>query len=118
MNENAKRFAGYFLIPELNHHLMEGMMLPKSNQKDLLFVLIESTLYDEQIQKRYKITQSILDKNRIAYQVYQCQEKTKLAQVGEILLLTSYMSYYSALLEGIDPTAIPFVDFFKEQLKK
>jgi hypothetical protein len=29
-----------------------------------------------------------------------------------------FASYYSALLEGIDPTAIPVVDFFKTQLKK
>src|SRR3989344_2582601 len=46
MNENAKRFAGFFLVPELNHHLMEGMMKPESNKENLLFVLIESALYD------------------------------------------------------------------------
>jgi hypothetical protein len=38
--------------------------------------------------------------------------------VVEALVLTSYVSYYAALVEGIDPTAIPFVDFFKEELKK
>lgn len=117
-NENAKRFAGFFLIPELNHHLMEGMMFPKSNQKDVLFILVESSLYDERVQKRYRITKEILDKNQIAYETYLCQEKDFLAQAGEVLTLTSYTSYYSALLEGIDPTAIPFVDFFKQALGK
>jgi hypothetical protein len=29
MNENAKRFAGYFLVPELNHHLMKGCCIRK-----------------------------------------------------------------------------------------
>jgi hypothetical protein len=38
--------------------------------------------------------------------------------VAEVLVLTSYISYYSALLEGIDPTAIPNVNYLKEQLKK
>jgi glucose/mannose-6-phosphate isomerase len=118
MNENAKRFAGYFLVPELNHHLMEGMMLPQSNKKNILFILIQSNLYDERVQKRYEITKKILDKNNIAYTAYACREKTTLGQVAEVLVLTSYVSYYSALLEGIDPTAIPFVDFFKAQLKK
>jgi dihydroorotate dehydrogenase len=46
------------------------------------------------------------------------QEGNPLAQVFELLVFTSYASYYSALLEGIDPTAIPVVDFFKAQLKK
>jgi len=44
--------------------------------------------------------------------------KTKLEQFGELLVLSSYVSFYTALLGGIDPTAIPFVDFFKAQLKK
>jgi len=118
MNENAKRFAGYFLIPELNHHLMEGMIKPNANPKNLLFILIESGLYDERVQKRFEITKSVLDKNKIKHVTYSCQEGNKLSQLGEMLVLSSYISYYSALLNDIDPTAIPFVDFFKEQLKK
>lgn len=118
MNENAKRFASFFVIPELNHHLMEGIINPKSNQKDLLFVCVESDFYGERIKKRFAVTKKILDKNKIQNINYRCQEKDKMMQVFEILVLGSYVSYYSALLEGIDPTAIPFVDYFKEQMKK
>jgi len=39
-------------------------------------------------------------------------------QACEVLVFGSYVSFYGAMLQGIDPTAIPFVDFFKEQLKK
>lgn len=118
MNENAKRFAGYFLVPELNHHLMEGMLYPENNKNNIKFAFLESGLYDGKVQKRYEITRTILDKNSIEYVSYQCQEKTKLLQACEVLLLGSYVSFYSAMLQSIDPTAIPFVDFFKAQLKK
>jgi len=118
MNENAKRFAGHFIIPELNHHLMEGMLFPKTNKENIRFVLIESELYDTRVQKRYAITREVLDKNGIGWLAYKCVEKSALAQVCEVLMLGSYISYYSAILQGIDPTAIPFVDFFKAQLKK
>jgi glucose/mannose-6-phosphate isomerase len=118
MNENAKRFAGYFLVPELNHHLMEGLVYPKTNSKNVLFVFIESNLYDKRIQKRYEIGKQVLDQHKIPVVSYIAQEKNALAQVFEVLLFTSFASYYSALLEGIDPTAIPVVDFFKTQLKK
>lgn len=118
MNENAKRFAGYFIISELNHHLLEGMMLPKSNPDNLAVVLLKSKLYDARIQKRYEITEQILKKNNILYSTYSLEEENLLGQVNEVLVFTSYLSYYSALLEGIDPTAIPFVDYFKEELKK
>lgn len=118
MNENAKRFAGYFAIPELNHHLMEGLLYPESNRQDIKFVLLESDLYDKRVQKRYEITKQVLNKNGISYVAYKCKEKTRLLQACEVLALCGYASFYSAMLEGIDPTAIPFVDFFKEQLGK
>lgn len=118
INENAKRFATFFSIPELNHHLMEGMIYPESNPTNLVFLLLESHLYDLRIQKRFAVTKAVLDKNKICHESYVCSEKTRLGQVMEILALTGHVSYYSAILQGIDPTAIPFVDFFKAELKK
>ena len=118
MNENGKRFGGYFVVPELNHHLLEGTQQPRTNPENLLFILIESGLYDARVQKRYEITKTIFQKSHINHTSYRCQEKKGLAQVAEALLFSSYTSYYAALLEGIDPTAIPFVDFFKEALAK
>ncbi|PIT88286.1 MAG: hypothetical protein COU29_03400 [Candidatus Magasanikbacteria bacterium CG10_big_fil_rev_8_21_14_0_10_36_32] len=118
INENAKRMAGYYLIPELNHHLMEGMIFPKNNPQNIIFILLESVLYDERVIKRYEVTKTVLDKNKIGYVSYQCQGKDKFSQVCEMLVLSGYLSFYLAMLEGIDPTAIPFVDYFKQQLKK
>jgi hypothetical protein len=34
----------------------------------------------------------------------------------EALALCGYISYYSAILNNIDPTDIPFVDYFKERM--
>ena len=118
INENAKRFGGYFIIPEMNHHLMEGTPYPESNQKDIKFVLLESQLYDKRVQKRYEITKQVLDNKKIEFASYQCQENKKLLQACEVLVLGSYVSFYSAMMQGIDPTAIPLVDFFKAQLSK
>jgi len=118
MNENAKRFSTYFLIPELNHHLLEGMIYPQNNKNNLVFLLVNSNLYDKKVQKRFDITVDVLNKNKIRNFTYICGEKTKLEQVLEVLILGSYISYYSAILQGIDPTAIPFVDYFKKQLAK
>lgn len=118
MNENAKRFGGYFIIPEMNHHLMEGMPYPESNQNSIKFLLLESDLYDKRIQKRYEITKQVLQNKKIPFVAYKCQETKKLLQACEVLVLGSYIGFYSAMLQGIDPTAIPLVDFFKAQLKK
>ena len=90
--------------------LIKGVKITESD--------IESELYDKHVQRRYEITKKILEKNKIAYQSYKCAEKNKFEQIFEILMLSSYTSFYSALLEGIDPTQIPFVDYFKEALAK
>ncbi len=118
MNENAKRFAGYFIVPEMNHHLLEGLLFPENNKESFNFLLVESDLYDQRVQKRYEITKQVLAKNNIGNFSYKCQEKNIFTQACEVLVLFSYISFYSAMLQGIDPTAIPVVDFFKEQLKK
>lgn len=116
MNENGKRMSGYFALPEMNHHLMEGMMYPKTNKTNLLFVLLESSLYYDRVRKRYAVTKKVLEKNGIVHISYQTRETDALLQVCECLVFFSYVSYYSGLLKKIDPTAIPYVDFFKKEL--
>lgn len=118
MNENGKRFAGYFLIPELNHHLMEGMINPKSNSKNLFFIFLESINYSDKIKERFFVTKQILDKNSVRYASFETTIKNIKTEMCEALVFFSYVSYYNAILNGIDPVDIPFVDFFKEQLKK
>lgn len=118
MNENAKRYGGYWLLPEINHHLMEGLKFPKSNPDQLAFVALRSKLYDRPISRRLALTEEVLEKNKILVTNYQCRSKTKLLQVLELLVLGSYISFYSAVLSGIDPTPNPFVDYFKARLKK
>ncbi|OGH68478.1 MAG: hypothetical protein A3I29_03960 [Candidatus Magasanikbacteria bacterium RIFCSPLOWO2_02_FULL_44_11] len=117
LNENAKRFGRYFLIPELNHHLMEGLAHPQKNPEILSFVFLESSLYDPRVSKRFTITKDIVTKNKIPFTSYQAQSKTKLLQAVEVLVFGSYVSFYQAISGGLDPTAIPFVDYFKAALK-
>lgn len=114
MNENAKRFASYYLIPELNHHLLEGLSF--TDHDEHLFVFIESSLYTPRVQKRFSVTKSVLKKYNHRFFSYKCTEKTVLSQSLEILVLGSYVSFYAAMLENIDPTAIPTVDYLKKEL--
>jgi len=118
LNENAKCFGGYFSIPELNHHLMEGMIFPKNNPDNLAFVFLESKFYHPRVQKRYEITKKVLEQNKISYFTYRAESKNKLEQAIEVLLFGAYVSFYLAMLSNIDPTPIPFVDYFKKEMSK
>lgn len=115
-NENAKIFADYKVIPELNHHLMEGLQFPESNSGTHVFLFFQSALYGKRNQKRVLLTQEIVEKNHIDTIQIKLQAETKLAQAFELITLMAYTNFYVSILEGINPSPIPFVDWFKAEL--
>lgn len=117
INENAKSFAAYFAIPEINHHLMEGLGFPKGKNA-LKFVLIKSKFYHKKNRLRYEITEKVLEKNKIKYISYECAGQDKLSQILEILALGSFAGFYLSMLNRIDPSPIPNVDYFKSEMAK
>jgi len=118
LNENAKTFSSYFQIPELNHHLLEGLRFPKSNRRNLLFIFFESKSYLKKNQIRFAVTKKVVAKNHVSAFSYALTTKGKLAQSLEMLVFGSYASFYLAALYGINPSKIPWVNFFKAELKR
>ena len=116
-NENAKIFADYKIVPELNHHLMEGLKFPKSNALNHLFLLVTSDLYEPRIAKRLALTQEVIDQNEIETYELRLKAETKLTQAFELITIMAYANFYLSMLEGINPAPIPYVDWFKTQLE-
>ncbi len=117
-NENAKAFANFTVVPEMNHHLMEGLHFPLSNTSTHLFVFVQSVLYDPKISIRIKLTQQIVEENTIETTAIPLQSSSKLTQVFELITVFSFAGFYLSMLEGIDPSPIPTVDSFKEMLSR
>lgn len=117
-NETAKRFAAYFEIPELNHHLLEGLAHPHSNGENLLFVFFESPLYHPRVQKRFIVMKNILSEFSMPWITYTAESNHILHTVFEVLQLGSFVAYYAAIDAGENPTPVPWVTLFKQQLEK
>ncbi|MFC1711579.1 SIS domain-containing protein [Patescibacteria group bacterium] len=118
VHENAKQTALYFPIPELNHHLLEGLMFPKKNPQNLSFVFIKSNFYHNKNTTRINITQKVLSKYKIPFDEINLTGETKLEQVFELIQFGSFVGFYLSMLNKLDPTPIPWVDYFKKELKK
>ncbi|MCL5438957.1 MAG: hypothetical protein M1268_03135 [Patescibacteria group bacterium] len=114
-NETSKSFSAFEDIPELNHHLMEGLKNPID--KKLIVLFIDSQIYSSRIKKRFALTKDVIKKNNVEVIEYSPCGKTKLSQVLNTLSFGGYLTLYLALLYGQDPSLIPWVDYFKEQLK-
>ncbi len=115
MNETAKSFSDFAVLPELNHHLMEGLKYPT---KDIVALFFNSALYSEKIQKRVSLTKDVIEKNGLSVLEYDIKGDSKLAQMLNVLSFGGYLSLFLSLLYKEDPSLIPWVDYFKDQLKK
>jgi glucose/mannose-6-phosphate isomerase len=118
LNENSKTFSEYRVIPELNHHLMEGLQFPDSNKLNLVFVTIHSDLYLPSNTRRVELTEEVLDQNHVEFRTYKLNNATKLEQAFELIVFGAYTSFYLAMLNNQNPTPNPYVDWFKAELKK
>jgi glucose/mannose-6-phosphate isomerase len=116
LNENAKAIAVYFPLPELNHHLLEALQFPKGITNIDYYIFFHSHLYSERIAKRSRVTKDVIEQNGHKTVTYKPTAESPLAQTMESINFGSYIGYYLALLNEIDPSPIVWVEEFKKKL--
>jgi glucose/mannose-6-phosphate isomerase len=117
INENAKAFSSYLVLPDANHFAMEGLMNPAINKEALVFVFFNSDHYCDRVKKRIKLTAEVVRKNGIEVVEHELRSGSRKGQCFELLQLGSWLGYYMGIAYGVKPADIPWVDWFKEQLK-
>lgn len=118
LHESAKNFAVNFSIPELNHHLMEGLGFPKEVIKKLSFVFLKSSLYSNQVQRRYSLTAAVVKKQGARAVALVISGSSNLEQAWRAVHLSGYLSAFLAQGNKIIPLETPWVDWFKKQMKQ
>ena len=118
LNENAKTFSEYRVIPEMNHHLLEGLQFPESNPSTLLFITVHSDLYLKSNQDRLDLSEELLEKHSLEYRQYTVKGKNALSQAFELVLFGGYVSFYLSMLYNQNPLVTPQVEWLKSELKK
>ena len=115
-HENSKQLVVNFELPELNHHLLEGLSYPEKIKETVGVIFFESELYLDVIKKRFDLTREVFSKNEIPVWAVQFSGRTVYEQVFESLQWGLYVAYYLANLNKVDPGPIPFVEWFKKEL--
>lgn len=116
LNESAKNMASFLTISDMNHHALEGLSFPKNNKKRLAALFIDSKLDDQKIQKRADISKEIFKRQKIKVYTYQPIGKNLLEQSLDLLQFGAYLSYHIAIQNHVNPSDIPWVDWFKKKL--
>lgn len=116
LNENSKTWAFHEIFPELNHNAVVGYQLPSELRDRILVVLLHSSLLHQRVSIRYQLTTEILNKASVKYKVLEATGESRLAQMMSLVLYGDYVSFYLAILNGVDPTQVISIDYLKSRL--
>jgi len=114
--ENSKSLASGHVFPEMNHNEIVGWQNPKKLFKDFVILMLRDKGMHPRVAKRMDITRDILKKEGISIIEIWSQGPDLLSRIFSLIYIGDFISYYLAILYGIDPTPVERVTFLKNQL--
>lgn len=118
INENSKAWAVWNEIPELNHNVVVGLPYPKALLPHLRVTNLRSPFYHARNTRRFEITRELVEREGISQRDVQLAAETPLAEMLAFIWLGDYVSYYQAMLNGVDPTPVDAIAYLKGELAK
>ncbi|HET7320050.1 MAG TPA: bifunctional phosphoglucose/phosphomannose isomerase [Candidatus Saccharimonadales bacterium] len=114
-NENAKHIAWANQYPEFNHNEMMGWT-EQPVDKPYAVIDLRSNLEHPRVQKRMEVAERLLSGRRPAPIVVEAQGETLLQQLLWTITLGDFVSLYTALANGINPSPVDLIEKFKKSL--
>ena len=117
INESAKQVAWWDQFPEFNHNEFIGWS-GQPEQKPYAVIDLRSSLEHPRVQKRFEVTERLLSGMRPSPFVVNVAGETMLQQLLWAVMLGDFVSVYTGLLNGVDPTPVELVEKFKKVLSE
>ena len=118
INEKSKQWAEFERLPEANHNAVVGYAHPAALPTVLRVVHLISNFYPEPTRLRFRVTGELIESAQIAAETVNVPGPTPLAQQLFAILLGDFVSFYLAILNGVDPTPVAPIDHLKAQLAR
>lgn len=116
-NENSKIIAFWDAFPELSHNeIVAWGKEGKVDFQQFYSLFIRDVEEGERIKKRIEITQSIITERKVGWEEIWTEGKDHLARVFSAIYKADWLSFYLAILQGIDPTPVKMIDLLKKEL--
>lgn len=117
IQENAKQLAFGNVFAELNHNEIMGWEgTPEARRRQLHVVVLRDAGDHAQIRKRIDVTRGLLADEAAGWSEVEARGEGKLARVLSMIQLGDFVSYYLALLVGVDPTPVDTIQQLKRTL--
>jgi glucose/mannose-6-phosphate isomerase len=117
--ENAKQLSFGHVLPEMNHNELVGWkVLRRMMEEDMVVIFLRDKHDHERVQLRMEITKDVVSQYASRVIEIYSEGKSILARMFSLIYLGDWMSYYLAILNGVDPTPVKVIDYLKNELGK
>jgi glucose/mannose-6-phosphate isomerase len=116
LNENAKHWAFFEALPELNHNAVVGFGIPEIVRENGIVLMLRSHMESRRMQERWDVTRELLDREGVTTQEVLGRGRSALAQMLSLIHFGDYVSFYLAVLNDVDPTPVKTIAFLKRRL--
>ena len=118
LNENSKNLAFWDEFSELNHNEIVGWERKLDVQKEFVLILLRSSFESTYTRNRIVITKDLIYKDKVK-EIIEINGVGGglLSQIFSLILIADYVSYYLAILNGIDPSPVKDISKLKKELK-
>lgn len=118
LNENSKAWAFVETIPELLHNSVEAFhsSSDEGTNMGISILVLQPSEVGRELDVRYEAVSKLLERGNVPHRVLQAAGGSPLTQLLSTLVMGDYVSYYLALLKGLDPSLTPVLQLGKELL--
>jgi glucose/mannose-6-phosphate isomerase len=116
INENSKCWALYDVLPELGHNSIVGFGLPGQVIERLHAVFLWHPSLHPRVLIQYEVIADELSRAGVSHERVEAKGSSPLAQVLTAIYFGDLVSYYLALLYGVDPSPVDPIARLKARL--
>lgn len=114
--ENAKQWAFATALPEMNHNFLNGFSLPQGGTNELHVLFLDAVSAHPRNRRRVELTGQSLDDAGIAHSNQVVGGERPLETLLRACVLGDWVSYYLAMLNGVDPSDTSPIETFKQRM--
>ena len=118
LEENAKVLAYGNVVPEMNHNELVGWKVLRRLMGEMAVIFLRDRSDHKRVGLRMDLTKGIVSEFAANATEVWSEGKSGLARMFSLIYLGDWVSFYVAMLNGIDPTPVKVIDYLKWELSK
>ncbi|NPA27331.1 MAG: bifunctional phosphoglucose/phosphomannose isomerase [Chloroflexi bacterium] len=116
INELAKAWAEFEVLPEADHNTLAGLLKPPALFREHMALFLDAEALPARHRARVRLTQQVFMQAGLNTDRFLAPGEGALAQQWTALHFGDYAAYYLALAYGVDPTPVESIQTFKALL--